>query len=393
MSISRRTTIVSASGLLGAVLLSACGKQGTDAASASSGSASASASPSASASASASPSEKLVTWGDNAAVSHLFFHSLVVDPKRAFDGDSEAAGYLDYMITVKEFKSVLQQVYDRNYVLVSPHQLYTATPDGAVTAKPLKLPEGKKPLVISFDDLSYYEYMNGDGFADRLIVKDGKVVNEYHDASGKKLTGAYDHLPIVDEFLEKHPDFSHDGAKGVIALTGYNGILGYRTSDYSYKDQNKNIEDDKKKAKEVADAIKKSGWEFASHSWGHINFTTSPLDQIREDNDKWQREVAPLIGKTDLLIYPFGADIAKVEDYSGPKFDYLKSQGFNAYFNVDGSTPAWGQLRPNYLREARINVDGISLKYAVKGQQTALLEFFDPKTVLDPARPASISGS
>ncbi|WP_085529089.1 polysaccharide deacetylase family protein [Kocuria massiliensis] len=390
MSISRRATILSASGFAGAFLLSACGQTGGGDTGKSSASPS---SASASSSASPSPSQKLVTWPDNAAVSHLFFHSLVADPKRAFDGDEDANGYLDYMVTIKEFKSILQQTYDRGYILVSPHQLYTASPDGAVTPKKLDIPEGKKPLVISFDDLSYYEYMNGDGFADRLTVKDGKVVNEYHDASGKKLTGAYDHLPIVDEFLEEHPDFSHDGAKGVIAMTGYNGVLGYRTSDYSYKDSNKNLAEDKKKAKDVADAIKASGWEFASHSWGHINFTTSPLEQIREDNEKWQREVAPLIGATDLLIYPFGADIAKVEDYSGPKFDYLKSQGFNAYFNVDASTPAWGQLRPNYLREARINVDGISLKHAIEGKPSPLPDFFDPKSVLDPARPKSISGS
>ncbi|MUN56108.1 polysaccharide deacetylase, partial [Kocuria koreensis] len=40
-------------------------------------------------------------------VSHLFFHSLVADPKRAFDGDDEAKGYLDYMVTIDEFKKII----------------------------------------------------------------------------------------------------------------------------------------------------------------------------------------------------------------------------------------------------------------------------------------------
>ena len=41
-------------------------------------------------------------------------------------------------------------------------------------------------------------------------------------------------VPLIDRFVEEHPDFSYRGAKGIVALTGYNGILGYRT-DSSYE--------------------------------------------------------------------------------------------------------------------------------------------------------------
>lgn len=41
-------------------------------------------------------------------------------------------------------------------------------------------------------------------------------------------------VPLIDRFVEEHPDFSYRGAKGIVALTGYNGILGYRT-DQSYE--------------------------------------------------------------------------------------------------------------------------------------------------------------
>ena len=41
-------------------------------------------------------------------------------------------------------------------------------------------------------------------------------------------------IPLIDTFVEEHPDFSYHGAKGIIALTGYNGVLGYRT-DIAYK--------------------------------------------------------------------------------------------------------------------------------------------------------------
>ncbi len=342
---------------------------------------------------SASPSDELVAWSDNAMVSHLFFHSLVVDPDRAFDGDHNAAGYLDYMVTVDEFIQVIEQVYERGYILVSPHDLYIPDRNGGVEPKPLALPEGKKPLVLSFDDLSYYEYMESDGFADRMILHKGIVTTEYTDAEGNTHIGHYDYVPILDAFIEEHPDFSHNGARGVIALTGYNGIFGYRTSDLSYADTNANIEEDKRTAENIADVLKDNGWEFASHSWGHVNYTNSSRAAIQTDHEKWVAEVEPLIGKTDLLIYPFGADIAGVEDYGGAKFHYLKDQGFNAFFNVDASVPAWGQLRSDYLREARINVDGISLKNAINGKSETLSEFFDPETVVDPQRPSSISGT
>ena len=82
-------------------------------------------------------------WADNSMVPHLFFHSLVVDPARAFNDPESGAGYLDYMVTQSEFAKVLQQVYDNGYVLVSPHQLATVESDGRVTPKELKLPRAR----------------------------------------------------------------------------------------------------------------------------------------------------------------------------------------------------------------------------------------------------------
>src|SRR5699024_8368201 len=92
-------------------VMSACDQQQSEpVSSASSSSASSGASPSSSASPSPSGTANPVEWEDNATVSHLFFHSLVVDPDRAFDGDAEAAGYLDYMVTIDEFNEILEQL-------------------------------------------------------------------------------------------------------------------------------------------------------------------------------------------------------------------------------------------------------------------------------------------
>ncbi len=46
-------------------------------------------------------------------------------------------------------------------------------------------------------------------------------------------------------------------------MTGYNGVLGYRTDPEVYKDS-PTLSEDIQKAKEVADAFEAEGWEFAS---------------------------------------------------------------------------------------------------------------------------------
>ena len=206
--------------------------------------------------------------------------------------------------------------------------------------------------MLSLDDLSYYEYMMGKGFANVLIKKDdGRVVNTYTDRSGKTVEGSYDCVPILDDFVREHPDFAYHGDKGSIAMTGYNGVLGYHTSERKYG-ANPTTKDAQAKAKVVADAIKANGWKFASHSWGHINMTRSGLGRIKDDAGRWDREVRPILGDTDLMIYPFGADVSDAKPYSdaNPKVAFLRgTEKFDYFFGVDGTSPSWVQLGPTTL--------------------------------------------
>jgi hypothetical protein len=330
----------------------------------------------------------LQIWPDNSTVSHLFFHSLIVDPDRAFDGDEDTAGYDDYMVTLTEFTSILESLYSRGYVLVSPHDLAAPDAAGQLQYQPLALPAGKTPLVLSQDDVNYYDYEIGDGFATNLTLQRGRVVNTYEDAQGTTRFGAYDVAPLVDDFVSAHPDFSFKGHKGLLGVTGYEGVLGYRTSPSENQSNPARI-DDQKRATEVADALKAEGWEFASHSWGHIGYTNASLDRITRDEATWAAEVRPIVGPTDLFIYPFGADIAGVGFYSGAKFDSLHQEGFLFFFGVDGSTSHWQQLHPDYLRQARVNIDGIRLREALNGHGTVLEPFFDTNTIFDTKRPST----
>ncbi|MEO6957962.1 MAG: polysaccharide deacetylase family protein, partial [Antricoccus sp.] len=246
------------------------------------------------------------------------------------------------------------------------------------------------PLVLSIDDVSYYEYMTGKGFATNLVTTaDGKVLSTYTDAVGNTTQGNYDVMPIVDDFIRQHPDFSYRGDKGSIALTGYNGILGYRSSVTTYGDT-QTTKDEGAKAKVVADALQAEGWNFASHTWGHINLTESSVATITADAKKWDAEVRPLIGDTPELIYPFGADISTVTPYSSSnaKFNYLyNTEKFQYFFNIDASQEHWMQLSAGSVRQARINIDGITLQRSLDGKTNVLKQFFDPQSTVDPARP------
>lgn len=358
---------------------------------------------------------QLVKWADNTAIPHIFFHTLVNDTALAFDGDYDSGNYNQVMTTVDEFNAIMQEMYNRGYVLVSIYDIAkpVTQEDGSVklVKQAIYLPEGKKPFVLSQDDVSYYEYMMDDGFPNRLVVQeDGTVTCELDKADGTSVRGSFDLIPILEDFIELHPDFSYRGARGIIALTGYNGVFGYRTSEYNYGTtatehsgyvkNNPNIEQDRETAKQVAEALKNMGWIFATHGWGHRPMGEAEYDSFVWDIDKWMEEVSPIIGPTDIVIYPKGDDIGSwrlytdvnQSDAAKAKYAYLESLGFRYFCNVDGSKEYWVQISSDFVRMGRRNLDGTRMYEAVVGYRDLLSDLFDAKEVFDPARPTPVAG-
>ena len=64
-------------------------------------------------------------------VTHVFYHTLIVDPSRSFDGDSKEAGYDQVMTTIGEFNAITQSMYDRVFVMVSLKDMAAVTVDEA----------------------------------------------------------------------------------------------------------------------------------------------------------------------------------------------------------------------------------------------------------------------
>lgn len=339
--------------------------------------------------------KKAVPYENIDEITHIFFHTLIVDTDRAFDEDYTSSGYNLVMTTVDEFKKIMKQMYDRGYVLVSLHDIAHVEKDSdgneVMTKGEILLPEGKKPFVLSQDDVCYYEYMENDGFACRLFIDDyGKPSCEYKDADGNVHYGAYDLVPILEEFIEEHPDFSYRGARGILALTGYNGVFGYRT-DTAYENTNTNYKADIEEAKKTAQGLRDAGWELASHSWGHLNLGQVSYERFKTDTDKWENRVESIIGDTDIIIYSFGDDIGSWYPYEhdNERYNYLYGKGFRYFCNVD-SAQYWVQLTDEYLRQGRRNLDGQRMYEDLSGDAERLKDLMDVESVFDPARPTPV---
>lgn len=353
----------------------------------------------------ASLDQELVVYERMDEITHIFFHSLIVDPSRAFDGEYTDDGYNLYMTTVDEFKAMLQQMYDRGYILVTPYQVAKADGNGNFSYCEIRIPEGKKPFIMSQDDLNYYGYMigakhsygddpifaskEGDGFAHRIVIgEDGYPTCEYMDINGNVTTGDYDLVPVLETFIQSHPDFAYQGARAVLGMTGYEGVFGYRTAPkYESALGTERYQQEVEQAKEVAQCLRDHGWVLASHSYGHPAYGAISSDRVDKDSQKWEDTVQPVIGDTDVILYPHGSDIAGVEKYNSnnAKFNALYGDGYRYFFNVDSHT-YWGQMGSNYYRGGRRNMDG----YRMYHNPEMCDDLFDTKTVFDKARPTPV---
>ncbi len=344
--------------------------------------------------------DSAVAWDDPAQVPHLAFHTLVADPERAFNS-VDGVGFNQNMVTVDEFRGILTQLYNNGYVLVNLHQFarYGMDEDGKQTYLPgnINLPEGKTPIILSQDDVNYYEYMvdtdgdrladAGNGFASRIVIDaDGSPTCEYYTASGELVTGEYDLVPVLEAFIQEHPDFSYKGARAVLSVTGFEGVFGYRThpewrlilGEGAYKEE-------VRAAQDVARCLREHGWELASHSFAHTVYSELTDEELASDVKKWENQVQPIVGDSDIFVFPYGGDIEDNEDvYSSDAYDLLYDAGYRYFLNIS-SGENFAQLTRNYVRQGRRYVDGYTMLF----EPEQLSDLFDVSVVLDSSRPVN----
>ena len=301
-------------------------------------------------------------------VPHIFFHSLIVYPELVFtDKATPMGGYNSGFSEKAELEKILPQLYERGYVLYDLDALWEMT-DSGMQRKPILLPPGKTPLILSVDDVAY---AYGDGFAQQLFVdENGELMYRVNNPQGGvDIVPDGDVMGVVDAFVEQHPDFSYRGHKGTIALTGFQGAFGY---DYDEPEQAEQI-------RTVAAALKADGWNFASHSYTHnrVNNFYGPgcsVEKISYDINKWVDHVVPCIGETRLFIAPFGYRVQQ------PALQCILDAGFQIYCTVDSKV--YNELNPDYALMSRIEIGGYSMTYY---RDILNQLFFDVDQVFDAA--------
>lgn len=341
----------------------------------------------------------LLVWDDPNSIINLSFHPLVADASRAFNHEEYGDSMDRNFVTVSEFEKILQRLYDNGYVLVGLKDIITTTTDenGNTTYayKEVYLPEGKKPLVLTETNVCYSLYLvdsdedmvadkGGVGVASKLVLQaDGTIACEMVDASGNTVTGAYDIVPILDQFIKDHPDFSYHGAKAVLALSGYNGLFGYRThAEGREKLGEAAYASDAEAVKKIAEALKASGYELGCYTYANAPYGVYALSEIQADMQLWVDEVTPLLGSLDVIVFAQESDINNGMLYSGEKYDYLKSIGFNYFLGLSTEGDSFTFISEEYIRQGRLLVNGTNLK-----QNAAWFNgIFNTDDLLDPAR-------
>ena len=339
----------------------------------------------------------LIDHNDPGAIPNLSFHVLIADPARAFTDSSLGGKYNRNFVTVDEFQRILEQLYERGYVLVDMDSFIAETVTGdtiTYAAKPLSLPDGKKPVMITETMVNYYTYMvdsdedgtpdkGGAGFASRLVVDPltGAIKAEMVNSSGETVTGDYDLVPILEKFIEAHPDFCYQGARATLAVSGYDGVFGYRINPEVIQRKGQAYYDQEAAgAKEIVAALKDKGYTIACYTYADTAYGGKSASEIKTDIDNWTTEIVPVIGAVDTIVYAKTSDISNTGAYTGSKYNVLQDAGFR-YFISNGNKPAC-TVTGEYVRQLRVMVTGEYMAHA----NTMYTDYFDAKTVLNSTR-------
>ena len=291
---------------------------------------------------------ELVVWDNLAEIPNLSFRTLMADLQKAAADPDRGSRYKKNYITTDEFSRILNQLYENGYVLVSLYDFAVpvTAEDGSVGVNrtSIRLPEGKKPIILTQEGVNFYSHMEkSGGFADCLTVSaEGQLTCRMGESEG-----AFDFVPVLNAFLAEHPDFSYEGARATIAVSGYEGVFGLPL------DQSEAI-------RAVADKLRAQGYDIACYTYADMEYADYGVAGLNEDQEKWAAEIAPILGETDILVYPTGGDIKGQEAYTGSKYEALHGLGYRYFVGVNNGA-SWGMTTGDYARQQRTLVTGANL--------------------------------
>ena len=316
---------------------------------------------------------QLTEHRDPSMIPNLSFHILIEDLDRALKDENYGGKYNRNFVTTAEFKQILEHLYANGYVLVDFDSFIEATSFNDTEqyiTKPIYLPSGKKPVMITETMVNYFAYMvdpdgdgtpdaKGAGFANKLVLQNGEIKASYVDASGNNLVGDYDLVPILESFIQAHPDFSYQGARAVLAVTGSEGIFGYRTNTSYIATKGQAWYDEEcNAAKEVVQALRSKGYTLACYTYSNKAYSGYTAAQIQAEMQEWTKNITPVMGQVDTFVF---AQESNLSAYNGAAFDVLHNTGFR-YFISNGTQP-WAAVESTYVRQNRLMVTGRTMQH------------------------------
>ena len=333
----------------------------------------------------------MVPYSDLSQIPNLSFRLLMADLDRCVAHADHGQNFNNNYVTTTEFEKILNQLYDNGYMLVSLYDLAPKSANGSISQGTIYMPEGKKPLVLTQVGVNYFTYIvdsNGDGLADKdgagfasclVLDENGQLTSQMVDGEGNVVTGNFDLVTILNAFIEKHPDFSYRGARATLAVTGYDGLFGYRTDpETATKISQSYYEQQLADVKGVINKLRSDGYDIACYSYDFADYGSMSAGEITGDLEFWVSEVKPLLGDADILVFPYD-DIGNTNMYTGAKYNVLAEYGFTYFVRKDSATKAWGQVTSDYARMSRREVTGALMNSAPEWFE----DLFDATRVLD----------
>lgn len=288
------------------------------------------------------------TYKYDGKIEHFFTHQVINRPDLAFNSANKYRfNFYRDCVTYTEFERFLNEMYLNDYVLVDIYDCY-GFKDGVPYKKDLYLPINKKPFLLSFDDMSFDT--KNKGMSDKLILDENGNIATYTEGNETKVEYNKEAIPILENFIKLHPDFSINNARGIICPTGYNGILGYRINS-----ENPNRERHLKILIPLVQRLKELNYHFGSHTFNHIRVGEVSVSELKEDTKRYTEDILSCIGETDIYCFPCGK-----YTISDEKLKVLNDAGYKIFLCVGLSKDHF--VKNNNLYLSRKVLDGNSLK-------------------------------
>jgi hypothetical protein len=232
-----------------------------------------------------------------------------------------------------------------------------------ITSPDSTLLKNKKPLILTFDNVSYKSNYKNTGEVDKIIVDRNNNIATYTTKRSIQDRVQYDNefMVILESFIAEHPSFSYNNARGIIFLTGQDGILGYNTNQ-----KNASHKYERKKVVEVIFKLKSLGWKFGSNNYIYQSDDSFDDLSFAKNLSLWNQEVKPLIGSTNYYAYPVGL-YNKDNTF---RQDLLIRNNFKYFFSNNEDKLYWKNGNTHHISRIPINQQSLS------SQNNTLLQLF-----------------